>query len=789
MNLPLMKELRPGDPGPRPTKPFGFNVIGYLSGDLGLGVSARNTVDTLLSRGEPVRVVDIVPPRGPGSEKRFDHLRGRPGEEAPYAINLFHLTPPEIARLAYSRPSWLDLRGGFNVCVPFWELPRFPLPWLPPLKAMDLVLAPSRFIAAAARTDLGRVPCVYHPQSVRLPPGVEADRARWGLPQDAVVFLVSFDANSDVERKNPWAAIEAFRRAAPSMPGALLLIKMLVRGAEGSAAAHIARLEEVAASVQGIKLLREELSYADAMSLYASADVVVSTHRSEGLGLVLMEAMSLGKAVIATGWSGNMDFTTAENSRLLEPRLTRVHGSLTQYSRLYVGRNVSWADVDVDEVARHMIALARDPLLRARLGARARLDMEARHARVARGDFVDDLVPFFRQFCEKGATGGRSALARSAALAALPAWHAVYRTASDTYAGLRSRGRPQPVEPGAGTGHADPPPASATAAAVVSGAQSPTPGPLVSILTPSFNQAPWLAENLRSVQIQTYSPIEHIVMDGSSTDGSVELLRRAEGPVRWTSEPDAGQAHALNRALEQSRGEIIGWLNSDDAYFDRGVVQAVVEFFADHPEVDVVYGHGAFVNAAGKVLLMIYVPPFSHRLLRRYCFLLQPSVFLRRRALQGGFVDQSYDFTMDWELWLRLAREGRRFARLDRVLAIDRLQPQRKTVTARDVFQRERERLVEAYGLPQNRLLGLAVPALYVGLRLLGVKLLFRPRRDLAFQAGFDRLPQLLRRQVATRRARMPATGGDRQAVGKDHDRGMQRPETPRSQSGRDRTV
>lgn len=743
-----------------PPKPFGFNIIGYVSGDLGLGVAVRSTIETLGQRGEPIRVIDVVPPQGAGSKTWFEHLQGEPGMEAPYAINFFQLTPPEIAHLAHSAPSWLDLKNGFNVCVPFWELPRFPLAWIPALRAMDLVLAPSRCIEDAVRTQLPRVPSAHYPQSVLIPAGVAPDRARWGLDPDAVVFLASFDANSDIERKNPWAMIEAFRAGIDRMPGAVLVVKVLTRGAEASAAAQLARLRETASNVDQLVLVEDGLDYADTLSLYASADVVVSTHRSEGLGLVLMEAMSLGKPVIATGWSGNMDFTTAENSLLLTPRLIPVRGSQNQYSRLYAGRGACWADVDVDQVAHHMITLAHDVQLRARLGARARSDMEERRAQAAPGGFVDALVPRYRDFLARGATGGRSPRSRNLALSALPAWHATYRLAADTLAQLNQRGgAPTPNRKRTA------PRSDRNRAAEPRTARGPdirpsVAPPLVSILTPSFNQARWLPDNLRSVRTQTYASLEHIVMDGGSNDGSVELLRQAGDPLRFESQPDRGQSHALNKALQTSRGEIIGWLNSDDAYFDRGVVRRVVEFFESHPEVDVVYGHGAFVNADGRVLLMIYVPAFSRALLRRYCFVLQPSVFLRRRVLDPSFLDESYEFTMDWELWLRLAHEGRRFARLDSVLAIDRLQPERKTVTAADVYRADSERLAERYGVPRGRGAGPAIYSLYVGLRIAGIKLVLRPRRDLAFDGRFDALPSLLRRQVFTRRMGMPSGEG-----------------------------
>jgi len=100
--------------------------------------------------------------------------------------------------------------------------------------------------------------------------------------------------------------------------------------------------------------------------------------------------------------------------------------------------------------------------------------------------------------------------------------------------------------------------------------------PLVSVLTPSYQQARWLGENLGSVACQSYPRIEHVVMDGGSSDGSVELLASASPPVTWESEPDRGQSHALNKAYSASSGEIIGWLNSDDAFWDCDVVADVV---------------------------------------------------------------------------------------------------------------------------------------------------------------------------------------------------------------------
>lgn len=275
---------------------------------------------------------------------------------------------------------------------------------------------------------------------------------------------------------------------------------------------------------------------------------------------------------------------------------------------------------------------------------------------------------------------------------------------------------------------------------------------LVSVLTPSFNQAAWLGDCLRSVTAQTHPGIEHIVADGGSTDGSVDLLE-ASPLVTWTSEPDEGQADALNKAFARSSGELIGWLNSDDAYFDQRVVARTVEYLRTHPSVDVVYGHAARVNAAGRILYLMWSPPFNHRLLRWMCYLYQPAVFVRRRALSAGFLDKSFQFAMDWELWLRLESEGRHFARIDRILAVDRTHPERKMKTWVPVLQAERPRLAERYGVSMPFFYAPLDRAYHVASRLGGARLVTHIPDTLAFSGAQDSRWALLRRQVASRQS------------------------------------
>lgn len=277
---------------------------------------------------------------------------------------------------------------------------------------------------------------------------------------------------------------------------------------------------------------------------------------------------------------------------------------------------------------------------------------------------------------------------------------------------------------------------------------------LVSILTPSFNQARWLGDNLRSVSGQTYKNVEHIVMDGGSSDGSIDILKRTGGGVRWRSEPDKGQSHALNKAFAECRGEVIGWLNSDDAYFDSHAVSTAVRLFQRRPDVDVIYGHAALVNAEGLILQMVWAPPFNYRLLRAHNFIIQPTAFIRRAALGDFLADESYDHSMDRELWLRLGRRHR-FMRANRVLAIDRYQSGRKTITRPDLARADLERLVAAYSVPQGRPYRMARKVVKVVLRLMGLRIVPYATSPLSFDGRCDALWRLAVRQSMVPRAAM----------------------------------
>ncbi len=182
--------------------------------------------------------------------------------------------------------------------------------------------------------------------------------------------------------------------------------------------------------------------------------------------------------------------------------------------------------------------------------------------------------------------------------------------------------------------------------------------PFVSIVTPSFNQVRFIQDAIDSVLVQDYARLELNVIDGGSTDGTVEVLRRYGDRIHWISERDRGQAHALNKGWRMARGEILGWLNSDDTY-RPGAIQAIVKAFLDYPEIGGIYGDCDYISTTGEFLEKYETGPFDYETFFRTSRspIPQPSMFIRRSVYeQIGPINETLRLVMDWEYWLRIGR-------------------------------------------------------------------------------------------------------------------------------------
>jgi glycosyltransferase involved in cell wall biosynthesis len=388
----------------------GINVVGYVSGNLGLGVLARHIISVLLARGCPIRVLDIDPELGRGGhDRRFAEYTVGSADELPYSITFLIFPPDSIVAFLKDRRNrdLLFRKGGLNAALMNWEQMTVPAEWARVLGGLDVIVAPSGFTRETFEKALPDVAVLSTRVPVELPGGVTPDRPRFGLQADRVWFGSAFEPYSDPARKNPFAVLDAFDQAFPGRRDVGLVIKVNNAAAAGRPHPVTEELRTRSRSDERIVLLEDSLEYASVLGLYASLDVYVSLHRSEGIGLGLMEAMLLGKPVIATGWSGNMSFMDRSNSCLVAYSLIPVHGRSYVYSQELLGPRAVWADPDVANAAEWMRLLADRPDVRAAIGRSAHEAMGRYQEEARRGLFLDELRFVLESEVSWGFGGGK----------------------------------------------------------------------------------------------------------------------------------------------------------------------------------------------------------------------------------------------------------------------------------------------------------------------------------------------------------------------------------------------
>jgi glycosyltransferase involved in cell wall biosynthesis len=241
--------------------------------------------------------------------------------------------------------------------------------------------------------------------------------------------------------------------------------------------------------------------------------------------------------------------------------------------------------------------------------------------------------------------------------------------------------------------------------------------PLISIVTPSFNQGQYIEETILSVLKQGYPNIEYIVVDGGSTDNTIEILKKYESQIQWVSEEDRGQADAVNKGIKMATGEIIGWLNSDDTY-EPGCVQKVVECFLKSPEIVLIYGNGRQMNQEGKNIKPLIVNKITFEKLSKKNKLLQPSIFFKKEAIENiGYLNPDLHFVMDFELWVRFfKRHEKQTKYIPEYLSSWRIHYDTKTSLNRDnIFQELFEVLQNHYGYISSSWMVLYIAEILLG--------------------------------------------------------------------------
>ncbi len=353
---------RPMQPVPSAAGPI--TVAGYFRAPSGLGEGARRLADMLEVAGADVHRADLTAalrqgPAGPRPE----------APEGPGTL-IVHVNGPMLpwgmAALGRRVVAGKQVIGFWN-----WELPRMPADWGRGFRFVHRIWGSSEFVAEAARSRLlarGPVEVVHYP--VPEPEPAPLGRRHFGLAEDAFVALSVFDASSSVERKNPIAAILAHRAAFGDRADRVLVLKTYKTEQGGRA------WQEVLAAVAdapNIRIIDREMPRAEVWALIRAADVLVSLHRAEGVGLALAEAMRLGIAVMATGWSGNMDFMDADSAVLVGHGFVPARDERGTYSL----PGVTWADPDIGDAAQGLQRLAEQPERRRAMAARGQARVAA----------------------------------------------------------------------------------------------------------------------------------------------------------------------------------------------------------------------------------------------------------------------------------------------------------------------------------------------------------------------------------------------------------------------------
>jgi glycosyltransferase involved in cell wall biosynthesis len=379
---------------PRPARSelWGVNVVGYFRSELGVGEAARQVVTALDAAGVPALAVHgaTLPLSRQGHMyTQSDH------RDAQFPVNLICVNAdmlPDFANSAGER----FFAGRYSIGLWFWEVSRFREEWQGSFELLDEVWAPTAHVAQAL-APVSPIPVVPMRIPVEMPPIVPRSRAELGVPE-GFFFLFSFDYLSVFERKNPLALVEAFMRAFTPGEGPSLVLKCI--NAERDPTNH-ERLLAAADEHPDVHVIDRYLTPADKNTLTATCDCYVSLHRSEGFGLTMAEAMYVGKPVIATGYSGNLDFMTAENGLLVDYELVPIGPGSPPYPA-----DGEWADPSVEHAAALMRLVFDDPVATAALGARAAQDIHRSHSPEAAGELMRSRLEHLRRL---GASGRHAA--------------------------------------------------------------------------------------------------------------------------------------------------------------------------------------------------------------------------------------------------------------------------------------------------------------------------------------------------------------------------------------------
>ena len=342
-------------------------LVGHPYAPIGMGEHVRATFRSLRAVYNTPKLHDIYKLEQPRESEVAEFSGAMANSPAP--INLFHINGNEVQQvwkhLNYNQP-WT----GYNVIYPLWELPHYPKEWAVELDRFDEIWAPSRFVMEGLQ-EVCTKPVVHMPLATEIQLDSFLSRRFFGLPEADYVFLFFYDLRSYATRKNPEGVLTAFNKLLEKRPYAKAHLVIKVNGVETNLKAFEQLRERVQELHGRVTLIERNMSSNEVKNLLRCSDCFVSLHRSEGYGFGIAEAMVLGKPVIATAYSGNMDFMSEDTSLAVNYHLIPVlEGEYPHYE------GQRWAEPDYEQAAAFMVKLVDDPAIGRVIGKRARQHMQ-----------------------------------------------------------------------------------------------------------------------------------------------------------------------------------------------------------------------------------------------------------------------------------------------------------------------------------------------------------------------------------------------------------------------------
>jgi len=525
---------------------LGINIAGYINGEFGIGEGVRANIRAIETTNIPFTINNFT--RSPNRNQDTTYQKFSP--DNPYPLNLIQVNADEVNTfIKHSGSSYFANR--YNIGFWAWEIPEFPQKWQPVFDNFQEIWTYSNYCAEAISL-VSPIPVIKIMPSIDLPPSY-LNRQSLGLPENKFIFLFIFDFSSLIERKNPLAAIQAFKQAFGEDERVLLILKS---SNSAKNLQDLALLQSAIKNSPNIQHLDGYLSKNEVNGLLYNCDCYLSLHRCEGFGLTMAEAMFYGKPVIATGYSSNTEFMNVGNSFLVKYKLIPLDADCGPYKKANI-----WAEPDIEHAAYFMRQIFHNYPEAQQVGAIAAKDIRTLLSPTTAGKRIQKRLEYIQHIPGLWSVGTR---------------HCRVPTGIELNPTQKSESNLS---------------------------SSPeTAQPLVSICIPTYNGAAFIGEAIESALAQTYANIEVIISDDGSTDETIAIAQsfqsQTSADLRIILHRNYGLSQNWNFCISQAKGKYIKFLFQDD-FLTPECIAKMVAVAEQHPKIGMVFSpRGIIIDAS-----------------------------------------------------------------------------------------------------------------------------------------------------------------------------------------------